>query len=72
MQPSSQNKLIYLIKLVVGYYIFTALASLCKGGPKHGSILGIDPCGFWGFAILIVHAGVSAWVSVQSANKIIS
>lgn len=71
-RPSSKNKLFRVITLFVGYYIFTVLMSLIRGGPKYKSIIGLDACGWQGWAVLFVHLIVSIIVCVVTANKIVA
>lgn len=61
-----------MVTLCIGYYIFTVLTSLVRGGPKYHSIIGIDACGPIGWAILFTHLIVSIVVCVVTANKIVA
>jgi hypothetical protein len=46
--------------------------SLVRGGPKYKSIIGLDACGWQGWAVLFVHLLVSIIVCVVTANKIVA
>lgn len=46
--------------------------SLVRGGPKYKSIIGLDACGWQGWAVLFVHLIVSIIVCVVTANKIVA
>lgn len=70
-KPSSKNKLYRVIALCIGYFIFTVLTSLVRGGAKFRSIIGINPCGPLGWLILFSHLAVSIILSVFTANRIV-
>lgn len=70
-KPSSKNKLKKVIALCIGYFIFTVLTSLVRGGAKFKSIIGINPCGGWGWVIIFSHLGVSILLSVFTVKRII-
>lgn len=54
--------------MFIGYYVFTVLISLLRGGPRFGSIININPCGFFGFFILFCHLTLSAFISFRVAK----
>lgn len=56
--------------MIAGYYIFTVVVSLLRGGAKYSSVIGINPCGVAGWMMLAVHLGASAFVSVKVAEYI--
>lgn len=69
-ESQSRSKLNLTVKLIVGYYVFTVLISLVRGGAKYDSVIGMDPCGIMGWVMLFMHLGVSAYVSVRIGNYI--
>jgi hypothetical protein len=54
-----------------GYYIFTVLLLLMKGGLHHTSWIGIRSCGFGSWVLLLLHLAVSIYWSYYTALQII-
>lgn len=66
-----ENKAINTLKLCCYYYLFTLALSLIRGGPKFDSIIGLNPCGLFGWVLLFFHLGVSIYLSKRIVSNII-
>ncbi len=68
---NANDKFKHVVILCFGFYIFTVIIYLLRGGSNFDSIVGIDSCGLGGWILLFVHLGVSLYLSYRSANAII-
>ena len=47
------------------------MLSLIRGGSNFDSILGLNPCGFFGWIVLFIHLGTSIYLSLRTCKNII-
>jgi uncharacterized membrane protein YfcA len=58
--------------LCIGYYVFTVLLSLLRGGKYYDSVIGLNACGLAGWILVFLHFGVSIYWSLRTAKKLTS